>query len=457
MTAADVSNESDRDLDLQRLVGTFAGLVRQYPDLDFLDPGGMLVIKDPVPAVSQVRIELPGSTALRLRSVLLEADGLDDPAAQVTATASSAASKEAAARLRKGGLLLADQTGVGVQTRREDRPWLELALDRPRDLRRITVINVADQTALDARGIRVLVRTADGWWTTLYDGAARERTFAQHVERHFGGRLLTRRLEDAVRRRLNRPAPTRPQPVAADLVRIMTAIQLRDHGPVFKDIDRVPLDKERMSEFRRLVSEQLVARRQQEWTIHGIKRSFRFWTEQEKKDYLGFAVDVVNCLNQLNSCVCFGFGSVFSIVRDHELLPHDDDLDVLIGFDPEQASTLAEGLALIKKCLQDKGFVVTGNFTSYHWVYPPGGGGSKLDAFVGLFEGDTISWYPGKRGALTREMMFPPSHRELLGFDCAVPRQPERYLEQVYGPGWAKPDPHFRHRWKRSEYADIAK
>lgn len=239
MTAADVSNESDRDLDLQRLVGTFAGLVRQYPDLDFLDPGGMLVIKDPVPAVSQVRIELPGSTALRLRSVLLEADGLDDPAAQVTATASSAASKEAAARLRKGGLLLADQTGVGVQTRREDRPWLELALDRPRDLRRITVINVADQTALDARGIRVLVRTADGWWTTLYDGAARERTFAQHVERHFGGRLLTRRLEDAVRRRLNRPAPTRPQPVAADLVRIMTAIQLRDHGPVFKDIDRV--------------------------------------------------------------------------------------------------------------------------------------------------------------------------------------------------------------------------
>lgn len=447
----------DQEIDLGRLVERFAGLVRRHPDLAFPDPGGVLELRRPVPATQAIRIELPGTTALRLRSVQVDAEGVDEPVGQVARRASSAASKEAGALLSKGILFDPDNAGMGVHTRKEDRPWLELTFARPVDLRRIILRNVFDQSATEARGIRVLVRTADGWWTTLYDGLERERAFARTVERHFGRGLHVRRAEDALRRRLHRPGGRSPAPAAADLVRIMTAVQLRDHVSIFKDIDRVKLDPEQISRFRRLVSEQIVGRRQQEWNIHGIKRSFRFWGEQEKKDYLSFAVDVINCLRQVNDNVCFGFGSVFSVVRDHELIPHDDDLDVLIGFDPDQATTLAQGLTMIKNVLRDKGFVVTGNFTSYHWVYPPGGGGQKLDAFVGLFEGDTISWYPGKRGALTRQMMFPPTHRPLMGYDCAVPAEPEQYLEQVYGPGWAEPDPHFRHTWRRSEYADIAK
>lgn len=456
-SASDAPEAGTTELDLDDLVSGFAGMVGRFPDLTFLDPGGSLTIDRPVPSVSCVRIELPGSTSLRLRSVLLEADGLDDPVEQLGRKASSAANKQAATALAKGALFDPQNATAGVHTRSQDRPWLELTLDQPVDLRRVTLINVDEPSATQARGVRVLVRTSDGWWSTIYDGLARERQFSRAVERRFGGGLLARRAEDAVRRRLHRPAQRPPSHAAADLVRIMTAIQLHDHDSVFRDIDRVDLDPEQISEFRALVSDKIVARRQQEWNIHGIKRSFRFWSEQEKKDYLGFAVDVIDCLRQLNDNVCFGFGSVFSVVRDHELIPHDDDLDVLIGFDPHEATTLAEGLAITKKCLQEKGFVVTGNFTSYHWVYPPGGRGPKLDAFVGLFEGDAISWYPGKRGALTRDMMFPPTYQPLLSYDCAVPKEPANYLEQVYGPGWAKPDPHFRHRWKRSEYADIAK
>ncbi len=315
--------------------------------------------------------------------------------------------------------------------------------------------NRDDHHAVRARGIQVLVRTADGWWTTIYDGIDRERELRAAVERHFAGRPITRRLEQTVRRRLNRPTNRPPSIIEADLVRVMTSIQLRDYQNVFRDIDRIKLPLDEMSEFRDIVSDKIVSGRQMEWNIHGIKRSFRFWSDREKQDYLGFAVDVINCMKQLNDNVCFGFGSVFSVVRDHDLIPHDDDLDVLIGFDPHEATSLSQGLGLLEECLRDGGFVVTGSFTSYRWVFPPGGDGPKLDAFVGLFEGDRISWYPGKRGALTREMMFPASHRPLLGHDCAVPRQPEQYLEQVYGPDWATPNPHFRHTWKRREYADI--
>lgn len=446
---------SEQQVDLEALVDEFALLTDSFTDLDFLDPNGRLELNARIPGVTCVRIELPTVQHLHLKTVRLEADGLDRPRKQIRLKASSALNKDYADVLAKRELLDPKKRTLGVYTKADDRPWLELTIDRPVDLRRLVIRNSEDQHAVRARGIQVLVRTEDGWWTTIYDGIERERKFRATVEQHFAGRPLSRRWQTSLRRRLNRPSSAEPNIVEADLVRMLTSIQLRDYGNVFKDFDRIRLPKEQKSDFRRLITDRIALPRQLEWNIHGIKRSFRFWSEQEKKDYLGFAIEVIDSLKQLNDNVCFGFGSVFSVVRDHDLIPHDDDLDVLIGFDPDQATSLKQGLALLEECLRDSGFVVTGNFTSYRWVFPRGGEGPKLDAFVGLFEGDAISWYPGKRGALTREMMFPPIHRELLGFDCAVPNQPETYLEQVYGPDWATPNPHFRHTWRRREYADI--
>ncbi|SDR83355.1 hypothetical protein [Microlunatus soli] len=443
--------------DLRALVDSFERVVRRFPDLAFADPAGRLAIELGSAAVRCIRVELPGNTSLRLRSVLVEADGIDDPVAQLTRTASSALDPESANILEAGDLVRSDGAGVGVQTRKQDRPWLELSMDEPISLKRLTIVNVDDQSADAVRGLRVLVRSAAGWWETVYDGAQRERAFAGAVERHFRGGPLAAMPVRLLRRWVGQRAAEPTSPTSADLVRILTDIQLGDRGSAVKDLDRVDLDPESAATFRTLISDRIVKKRQQEWTVHGIQRSFRFWNEREKSDYLAFAMDVMSCLRQLNGNVCFGFGSVLAAVRDQELIPHDDDLDILIGFERDQAATLNQALRLMKKCLQDSGYVVTGPYTSFRWVFPPGRKGPKLDVFVGLFEGESISWYPGKRGALTRQMMFPPSRRPLLGFDCPVPREPEQYLEQVYGPDWGVPDPTFRHVWDRSTYADIAK
>ena len=76
--------------------------------------------------------------------------------------------------------------------------------------------------------------------------------------------------------------------------------------------------------------------------------------------------------------------------------------------------------------------------------------------FVGIFEGDAVSWYPAARRSLTRDIVFPPGRADLLGTSCAVPAQPEMYLERVYGDGWRVPDPYFSHPWDPTSYADIA-
>jgi hypothetical protein len=447
--------QSSRHVDVERLIDEFVSLAASFPDLDFPDSGGELDLRRRVAGVICLRIEIPAVETLRLQSVIIEADGLEDPVGQTTCTASSAIDKGAAERLRDGALFDSRTSVDGVHTKSEPRPWLEITVDRPVALRRLLLKNVTGVQSAAVRGVQVLARTEDGTWTTLYDGLERERHFVGVVERRFRKLAAARRIRSLARRRLDHRGFA-SAPVDADLARILTAVKLRDYRHISKDVFRLDLPGDDISTFRSLVSERITAKRELEWNIHGIKRSFRFWTQQEKQDYLRFALDVINCLKQLNDNVCLGFGSVLSVVRDQELMPHDDDLDVLVAFEPDDAATLAAGLDLIKQCLLDGGFAVEGDqYLAYRWVFPPGGG-QKLDVFAGIFEGEAISWYPGKRGALTRAMMFPPRELPLLGCSCPVPRDPERYLEQIYGPGWTVPDPHFRHTWRRSQYADIA-
>jgi hypothetical protein len=76
---------------------------------------------------------------------------------------------------------------------------------------------------------------------------------------------------------------------------------------------------------------------------------------------------------------------------------------------------------------------------------------------AGLFEHDVISWYPGPRGTLTRQIMFSISEAPMLGVTCALPRSPLIYLERVYRPAWRYPRSGFAHSWDRSAYVDLVK
>jgi hypothetical protein len=161
----------------------------------------------------------------------------------------------------------------------------------------------------------------------------------------------------------------------------------------------------------------------------------------------------VDALRSLTPNACFGFGSALAIVRDHALIPHDDDLDIIVGFEPDEASTIADGLQRVERHLSGLGYEVSGSFDAHRHVRLPGR--KPVDVFVGLFEGDSISWYPAARGALTRAVVFPASSAPLLGVTCPIPAQPEVYLERMYGSGWRVPDPYFNHPWNVADYADI--
>jgi len=405
---------------------------RQFPDLGYLGPGGVLRVPVDVGRVTRLRLELP-KEFLHLQSIGLETHDGSDASAGATVTASSWYG-DYGAKFDPARLFDWDHPdGTTVHTEKDEPSWVEVRFARPVRLTEIRLRNVNKATATRAQRVRVVVHTR---WRrhVLFDGGARHKELRAAVAAYDLG--------DA-------------DPQVRALVPALVDTFRGAYAAARKDIEACEPDPDLLKAFRGVVNAELLPSRRLLWTIHGPTRSFRFWSPAEQSAYVQFATEVVAALREVTPHVCFGFGAVLSVVRDRALIPHDDDLDIIIGFEPEEAATLAAGLSVVTTALEERGFSVRGNYSAHRQV-GRNHRGKHVDVFVGLFEGDAISWYPGTRGALDRDTMYPTTTAPLLGVDCPIPARPETYLAALYGEGWHTPDPHFAHRWDRSAYADLA-
>jgi hypothetical protein len=404
----------------------------QFTDLGYLGPDGLLDLPLDGGRVLGVRLELPAGRVLHLQSIGIDAEGVSDIAevAQVRASSWQGDHERAFSPAR---LFDIDHpTGTLIHTNADRPAWVEVRFSRPLTVTRLRLRNVPDETARRARGLKVSMKTR--WRSRLvYDGDSEQRAWhglLTEAKAGAGSDPDTLALLDVL-----------DLTVRGEYARAHTSLAAHVSG-----------DRHRRQLIAALNSGLLPARGL-EWTAHGPKRPFRSWSDEEQVDYVRDSAEVVEALRSLTPNVCFGFGSVLAVVRDKALIPHDDDLDVIVGFEPEAAATLNDGLRLIGEHLRPLGFEVTGPFHAHRHVRHPGR--KRVDVFVGIFEGESISWYPGTRGALTRTIVFPPRNADLLGVPCWIPAKPEAYLERLYGEGWRVPDPFFRHTWNISAYADL--
>ena len=405
---------------------------KQFQGLGLSAPDGTLDLQVDIDGVRRVRLELPAGQVLQLQSLGIETPEPDPPpVADVVVSSWEDGYREAfsAARL----LDTARPAGTVVRTAERRPAWLEVEFARPITVRRLAVRNAADATPGAADGLRI---TVPGRWRerVIYDGVAQLREWRSAL-----GRAAASAAADADGRAL------------LDVLDLtVTGNYARAHTRLAKRVR----SEDRRRHFRDEVNAVLLPSRGLEWTVHGPQRPFRSWTPEERIDYVRDSAEVVDAVAGLTPNVCFGFGSVLAVVRDRALIPHDDDIDIIVGFEPTEASTLSDALGLIERHLSPLGFNVTGSFAAHRHVRRPGR--KRVDVFAGLFEGSSVSWYPAARGGLERAAVFPPRAAELLNVPVRIPAKPEIYLEQVYGEGWRIPDPFFRHPWDITAYADLA-
>lgn len=410
-----------------------------FPDFGFFDPGGVLRVDRRLGPVDRLRIELPTREPLHLQSIgITTCDNAD----VVSLAHVEPSSWYGPYRDRFSAERLFDfdhPSGTVLHTIRGDEPpRVDMTFDRALDITSVALRNVDTYNTGRARGIRIHTAAPGADWQTVYDAESRQDELAAlFADMHD---LLPKEGDRATRLL----APVAAKALAGNYTAARIELDLLEALP-----------DARLRAFRAIMSDHVLAARSMRWTIHGPQRCFEFWGEGEKAKYVRYAAEVADDLRRLTPNVCFGFGAALCVVRDGNLIPHDDDLDVLIGFDPDEAATIPEARTVIEDHLRACGHTVRGTYHAHRKVSKPGN--SPVDVFVGLFEADVISWYPGKRGALTRDMMFPHSTGQLLDVLVPLPRSPLLYLEQIYGPGWRTPDLGFAHVWGGSDYADLVK
>ena len=191
-----------------------------------------------------------------------------------------------------------------------------------------------------------------------------------------------------------------------------------------------------------------------DFNAHGIKRTFKYWSLDEKISYLKSISEIISVLNESMGNSCLGFGAALGLVRDQDLIPHDDDLDILVALPLEKYPNLPDGLDKVSLLLKKSGFKVEGNFFSHLWVRHPNG--YRCDVFIGLIEEmGKLSFYPSPRRCLDISDFLPFSQHSLLSVSLPFPKNINKYLEITYGQNWMTPDNYFQHPWDRSEYKDL--
>ena len=158
------------------------------------------------------------------------------------------------------------------------------------------------------------------------------------------------------------PLTEHPDPLVRSLAPVLGRVLRGQYKPALKDVLAFDWPDDALRrEFAALLNAELLPSRRLLWTVHGATRAFRFWSPRERRAYVQATVDVAEALTGLTPDVSFGFGSVLAVVRDRALIPHDDDLDLIVAFERQDAPSIAAGLELVETHLGARGFTVTGS------------------------------------------------------------------------------------------------
>jgi hypothetical protein len=140
-----------------------------------------------------------------------------------------------------------------------------------------------------------------------------------------------------------------------------------------------------------------------------------------------------------------GYGTLLGAVREGTFIGHDHDADLTyLGSAEHPVDAILESYRL-ERILRDRGFVVDRlSGISFKVMVAERDGIGGLDVFGSFFWDGLLHVMGQIRAPIRRDQMVPAATVTLNGRSFPAPRQPELWLETVYGRDWRIPDPAFK-------------
>jgi SAM-dependent methyltransferase len=174
---------------------------------------------------------------------------------------------------------------------------------------------------------------------------------------------------------------------------------------------------------------------------------FKDRTEEEKVGFVRFSVEVMETIRKVFGVECsVTYGALLGMVREEELIQHDDDIDITFICENKSRAEVSELGRSIARYFKDNGYSV--------WIITNGqfSIGKQLDGVFGVVD-IFASWMEGNQyflnfaiaGSVPRSSILPLAKRYFYGQEVSIPADPEPVLVALYGENWEKPDPNFRY------------
>ncbi|MFO0076467.1 MAG: hypothetical protein ACK531_09375, partial [Cyanobacteriota bacterium] len=136
------------------------------------------------------------------------------------------------------------------------------------------------------------------------------------------------------------------------------------------------------------VNQRWLAPRQLELTQHGPQRTYRFWSQEEKQRAMAISSEALQCW-QAAGIPCFHtFGTLLGLVREGDLLAHDDDIDAVAVVPVAAEETPEQAMAALEQRLQQLGHRTAGVYRFHRHVEHRG---VWFDLFVATARGEEVT------------------------------------------------------------------
>ena len=176
-----------------------------------------------------------------------------------------------------------------------------------------------------------------------------------------------------------------------------------------------------------------------EFTAHGFTKTFRFWSIDEKTNYLKAASKATKILNEEGWPTYFSYGTILGLIRDGDLIEHDDDIDLTTIVKPELIAQYGTPIKALEEKLKAVGLNPRGEFKYHRHITIDG---YTLDVFVAVENKDLITMCCHKLCDIPKESVYPLESRIFSSYKSTqiiTPCKPIDFLEAYYGKTWQTP------------------